>query len=438
MSRRPGARPSLRRQFAWLLSVLALVVAVVQAAFVYWSAERWEEQVIDAITAEQLRLSMAQYAHDPTLAAPNTPDMRLYVSGPDESEKLPEYLAQLPPASGAHEIFPSPGIEYHVAVGERDGRRFYLVYDVAEHEQRQSNVLAVLAASVILIALVVLTGSDRLARRLTDDLERLSRAVRGERGASPEPGASREGGAHAEPAASPDRLIDLARHAESAELAAALDERRRRIDAALARERAFSAAASHELRTPLMQAVSTLDLLEAAPLEPQQRARAAQLHASLAEITRLTTGLLHAARGSAAGTVPTEVAPLVDDVFAHLRPEARARSIALRTSVAPGAAVRADRDVLWIVLVNLVRNAIRHSGGRQVDVRLDASTLAVCDDGRGFDATSEPSQRRHAGDGGPSTIGLGLSIVERICEGAGWTIAIDSDARSGTRVTVGL
>jgi len=450
MSRRPGARPSLRRQFAWLLSALALVVAVVQAAFVYWSAERWEEQVIDAITAEQLRLSMAQYAHDPTLAAPNTPDMRLYVSGPDEPETLPEYLAQLPPASGAHEIFPSPGIEYHVAVGERDGRRFYLVYDVAEHEQRQGNVLAVLAASVIVIALVVLAGSDRLARRLTDDLERLSRAVRGEPAASPGPGgspgpegspgsaASREGGAHAEPAAPPDRLIDLARHAESAELAAALDERRRRIDAALARERAFSAAASHELRTPLMQAVSTLDLLEAAPLEPQQRARAVQLHASLAEITRLTTGLLRAARGSAAGTAPTEVAPLVDDVFAHLRPEARARSIALRASVAPGAAVRADRDVLWIVLVNLVRNAIRHSGGRQVDVRLDASTLAVSDDGCGFDATSEPSQRRHAGDGGPSTIGLGLSIVERICEGAGWTIAIDSDARSGTRVTVGL
>jgi cytochrome c2 len=178
MSRRPGARPSLRRQFAWLLSALALVVAVVQAAFVYWSAERWEEQVIDAITAEQLRLSMAQYAHDPTLAAPNTPDMRLYVSGPDEPETLPEYLAQLPPASGAHEIFPSPGIEYHVAVGERDGRRFYLVYDVAEHEQRQGNVLAVLAASVIVIALVVLAGSDRLARRLTDDLERLADASR--------------------------------------------------------------------------------------------------------------------------------------------------------------------------------------------------------------------------------------------------------------------
>ena len=132
------------------------------------------------------------------------------------------------------------------------------------------------------------------------------------------------------------------------------------------------------------------------------------------------------------------MASLVDDVFAHLDAEARARSIALRASAASGVSVRADRDVLWIVLVNLVRNAIRHSGGTQVDVRLDASTLVVSDDGRGFDATSEPAQRRRAGEAESSSIGLGLSIVERICEGAGWTIAIDSDPGCGTRVAVGF
>ncbi|MCD6673011.1 MAG: HAMP domain-containing histidine kinase [Burkholderiaceae bacterium] len=422
MNRRGAAPASLRRRLAWLLTALALVVAVGQAAFVYWSAERWEEQVIDAIAAEQLRLSMAQYALDPTLAAPNTPDMRFYVTGPGEEEALPEYLMRLPQASGAYEIFPSPGVEYHIAVGERDGRRFYLVYDVAEHERRERNVAAILAASVIVIALVVLAGSDRVARRFTGDLERLAREVRNDGGA-----------------ASPAPLLGLARHAESAELAAALDERRRRLDAALARERAFSAAASHELRTPLMQAVSTLDLLEAGPLDVQQRGRAAQLRASLAEITRLTTGLLRAARGNASGAgSSTDVASLVDDVFAHLDAEARARSIALRASAASGASVRADRDVLWIVLVNLVRNAIRHSGGTQVDVRLDASALVVSDDGRGFDATSEPAQRRRVGEAESSSIGLGLSIVERICEGAGWTIAIDSDPGRGTRVAVGF
>lgn len=415
-------RPSLRRQISWLLTGVALLVAVAQAAFVYWSAERWEEQLIDAVATEQLRLSIAQYGRDPALAAPNTPDMRLYVTGPEEGQALPSWLAQLPSAPGAYEIFPSPGIEYHVAVDERDGRRFHLVYDVAEHERRERNVAAILAGSVIVIALFVLAASGRIARRLTGDLERLSREVRGDRGA---------------PGVQP--LLGLAHHAESAELASALDERRRRLDAALARERAFSAAASHELRTPLMQAISTLDLLEAGALDPVQRARAEQMRASLTEITRLTAGLLRAARGTASEAQrPVELAPLVDEVFAHLRGEARARSIELHASVDRDSAVRADRDALWIVLVNLVRNAIRHSGGTRIDLRFDAPALTVHDDGGGFDATREPAQRGRGDEDTTASTGLGLSIVERICEGAGWSIRIDSDARSGTRVTIGF
>lgn len=417
-----GRRPSLRRQLAGLLAALALVVAVAQAAFVYVSGERFEESMIDAIALEQLRLSMARYRQDPASAAPNTPDMRLYVSAGADRTSLPEYLRTLPDAGGAYEIFPAPGLEYHVAVGERDGRRFHLVYDVAEHERRQRNLLALLAGSVLAIALLVLAASDRIARRLTDDLERLSSAVREDRGARV-----------------PAPLLDLARHAESAELAAALDERRRSLDAALARERAFSASASHELRTPLTQAVTTLDLLESAALDAPQRARVVQLRASLTEITRLTAGLLRAARGTAsAAQVRIEAAPLVDEVFGHLRGEARARSIEMRSSIAPGDAMHADRDALWIVLVNVVRNAIRHSRGTRIDVAFDRSTLTVSDDGRGFDASREPFDRTRGEGADPAALGLGLSIVERICEGAGWSFAIDSDPARGTRVSIGF
>lgn len=426
MSARPpnaSRRPSLRRQLAWTFSALALAVAIAQAALVWFTGHQAEEAMIDGIAGEQLRLSIAQYRRDPALAQPNTPDMRLYVAPDGDASALPDFLRHLPQVAGRHELHPGEGIEYHVAMGQDDGRWYYLVYDVADHERRQRNVIAVLAISVAAIALGVLAASDRLARRLTGDLERLAVAVRGETAAG-----------------SRGQLAALARQAESAELAAALDEQRRRLDAALARERAFSAAASHELRTPLMRASSTLELLRGTDLDERQRAKLDQLGASLTEITMLTAGLLRVARGGAREADTAIALPeLVAEVVAHLAAEARARSIAITADVPASAAGIGDRDALWIVLTNLLRNAIRHSGGTKVNIDWRDGVLGVADDGRGFDAGQGPGTRlRDAGAEGGNGLGLGLSIVERICEAAGWRIAIDSDAAQGTRVRISI
>lgn len=419
----PPVRPSLRRQLAWTFGVLALAVAIGQAALVWFTGYRAEEAMIDGIAAEQLQLSIAQYRRDPLLAQPNTPDMRLYVAADGDRSTLPSYLRELPQVAGGHELRSDADIEYHVAMAQDDGRWFYLVYDVAEHERRQRNVIAVLAASVAAIALAALVASDRLARRLTGDLERLALAVRGETAAGPA-----------------SSLVELARNAESAELAAALDDQRQRLGAALARERAFSAAASHELRTPLMRAGSTLELLRATELDERQRRKVEQLAASLTEITMLTAGLLRVARGGARDADSTiDLRVLAEGVVAHLEPEARARSIALAARVPQGAAAAGDRDALWIVLTNLVRNAIRHSGGTRVDIDWRDGVLGVSDDGRGFDAAQDPRARRRgsgADEGNRNGLGLGLSIVERICEVAGWRMTMESSPGQGTRAAL--
>jgi signal transduction histidine kinase len=128
---------------------------------------------------------------------------------------------------------------------------------------------------------------------------------------------------------------------------------------------------------------------------------------------------------------------LVGQVVAHLEPEARARSILLSTDVPAHASGVGDRDALWIVLTNLLRNAIRHSGGTRVAVDWRDGVLGVSDDGRGFDPGQGPETRlRDAGGKDGNGLGLGLSIAERICEAAGWRIAIDSDAGRGTRVRI--
>lgn len=411
-------RPSLRKRLATAFAVLALLIALAQAGFVWLVGERAEEQLIDRILAEQLHRSIAMHWQRPGFAAPNTPDMSLYLLADGDSSAeaaLPGWLRSLPRRTGSYEVHPGEGLEYHVAIERDRDTWFFLVYDVADHEARQRDTLALLAVSVFVIAGLALLVSGRLARRLTGDLQRLAEAV----------------SAPGDPARNGEILDSMASHAETARLAGALDAYRMRLRDALDRERAFTAAANHELRTPLMRAGSSLDLLRAGLLDERQRKLVDTVQSSIDEMAMLTGALLRVARGrNAEAARETDLASLVAEVLAHLAAEAQARGVALHAEVPSALHRQIDRSALWIVLANLVRNAIRHSGGRCVRVGWCEDSLQVDDDGVGLEAAATPAVE--------PGLGIGLVIVERICEAAGWRLELASRHEGGTRATVGI
>jgi len=141
------------------------------------------------------------------------------------------------------------------------------------------------------------------------------------------------------------------------------------------------------------------------------------------------------ARGqSAEAATDTDIARLVADVLGQLSAEARARGIALSADPAAAPSLRLDRSALWIVLANLVRNAIRHSGGTQVGVAWRGGEIVVEDDGVGIDRDAVAQQRPRPSE--ERGLGLGLAIVERICDAAGWGLAIEARPGGGTRARV--
>jgi signal transduction histidine kinase len=91
---------------------------------------------------------------------------------------------------------------------------------------------------------------------------------------------------------------------------------------------------------------------------------------------------------------------------------------------------RGESVELLRVLQEALRNARRHSGARNVEVKLRTENgeilLEVSDDGRGFDVTSV-----RAG-------GVGLSAMRERIEGLGGTLAIYGRPGEGTRVVVNI
>ena len=95
------------------------------------------------------------------------------------------------------------------------------------------------------------------------------------------------------------------------------------------------------------------------------------------------------------------------------------------------------RDVVESIARNLIRNACQHARARSIQVVLQADRLQVIDDGVGVPAAELPQILARGARGTNargSGFGLGLSLVQRLCDRFGWTLSVDSQPGVSTRV----
>lgn len=213
------------------------------------------------------------------------------------------------------------------------------------------------------------------------------------------------------------------------------------LDYELEKERRFTDFAAHELRTPIAvlktQAqtalVSTNDAERRMILEAQVQAanRATQLVDQLLALARLEQG-----------DIPMEKLPLNDivrSVVQEKRPLAAQEQIALRFEQQAPLAVRGNKELIAIILSNLIENAIKYTPA-QGDVLVSLSAqdqtvlLAVSDTGHGIPEDKLPYVTEHfyrvPGQRQPGA-GLGLAIAKRAAELIDAKLALQNKSAGG-------
>ena len=228
-------------------------------------------------------------------------------------------------------------------------------------------------------------------------------------------------------AAGPDQRLPLPdTDDELRRLAETLNAMLARLEAALARERAFVDDASHELRTPLAMHKTELELaLRYAETPEEMRAALRSAIEEVDRLVELAEDLLVLAR-SQDGKLALDLRAVgVRDVFDGVRRrfaervESSGRELVVED--ADGLQVEGDRLRLDQALSNLVENAIQHGDGG-ITVRATPSDgqveLHVEDRGPGFppefiDRAFDRFSRADPARSGGGT-GLGLAIVEAI------------------------
>ncbi|MBJ7574172.1 ATP-binding protein [Luteimonas sp. MC1828] len=219
------------------------------------------------------------------------------------------------------------------------------------------------------------------------------------------------------------------------------------LNAALERERRFTADAAHELRHPLSVLQMELDLAASAGDAAVSRQHLQRARESLQRMERLVAQLLTLARVDSLDALPDaaplSLATLVRRVMAEAGERALPRGIALSLSAPGEPMVHGSPGLLEIAVHNLVDNAIIHgrrSGQVQVAVQGsgDWVELSVEDDGAGIrDEHVSRLGDRFLRSGGSGS-GLGLSIVHAIATLHGGSLVAGRSAAGGARVVLRL
>jgi two-component system phosphate regulon sensor histidine kinase PhoR len=214
----------------------------------------------------------------------------------------------------------------------------------------------------------------------------------------------------------------------------------------------FVANVSHELRTPLTAITGYLETLADGALDDPAHARqfVETAHAHAWRLGRLVDDLLQLSNVESGQLVlalePLALRDVAAGVVTMFEQPAAEKRLRLENGVAGDVRVRADRDRLVQVLINLVDNAVKYTpeagrvaiaAARRPDGLVEVS---VTDTGIGIPSTDLPrlSERFYRVDRARSRAlggtGLGLSIVKHLIHAHRGELRIDSELGKGTTV----
>jgi signal transduction histidine kinase len=302
------------------------------------------------------------------------------------------------------------------------GRRYILMQDQREFEDHEQTLFYLLFAGFLLTVAGAYALGKVSAQKVMEPISRLAAQVR-----------------HRDPLQAAAPMAQDYADDEIGRLAAAFDAALQSLGEALERERLFTSDASHELRTPLMIIATSCELLEAAPLPERERGQIERIARAAREMQELTETFLMLARGSSNDAMletTCDLAAAAAEQHTRWRPGIEAKGLTfelLDEAHAPPRA-RYNAVLLRTVMGNLLRNALHYTEQGRVRLVLEDEGFRVEDSGVGISEQSFTRGERARGEG----LGLGLSIVRRICTQQGWQITLTRLPEGGSRFQVKL
>ena len=318
---------------------------------------------------------------------------------------------------------------YYAIVQKVDDRRYVLLRDQRKFAKRERILFGVVVVGFVLSLLLAILLGRLLASRVMAPVARLAGQVR-----------HRDQILEAAP-----RLADDYAKDEVGALALSFDQTLGRLREALQREKLFTSDVSHELRTPLMVLASSCELLLEYPgLDPRSRTQVTRVSRATLGMRQLVETFLLLARteGQSPHTSDHQsLAQAAEELLETWRKPIEEKGLQLVYVPCATATGVYNPTLLQSVMGNLLRNAWHYTDEGFIRLTLSEHGFSVEDSGIGIplekrEAMFQPFIRgdEQRGEG----LGLGLSLVQRICTNQKWSVTLTTREPQGCCFTVGL
>ena len=207
----------------------------------------------------------------------------------------------------------------------------------------------------------------------------------------------------------------------------------------------FIANITHEMNTPLTSIKGFADLLESGSLDEQGRANAVRV---IREQSDRLSGLIaciinyNELNDDELPSYECNVGDIAREVAESLRPAIEACGVSLSLDIDEGVTVSSRQERLTEIFGNLIRNAARYNkengsvtvrvkGGRDPYAEVEDTGIGIAEENLDkvfsrFFTVDKSHSGKHGG------FGLGLAVVKKLCDRAGWRLTVKSALGEGT------
>jgi signal transduction histidine kinase len=413
---------SLRHRIIKASLAMTFVVCLLFSAGLFLAFEFAEESLLEEHLESDMNTFIDHYTVAPEIATLPRDNFAVYVEENGDRSHFPNYLKNLPEGEEDVEL---NGKKLDVDVRQRQQTRFFFVIEETEIDSFENILIisVIIIIGIICICSIFLSFAfaNRIIKPVTDLATQVNQLEN--------TGASID-------------VSDTQSQDEITVLSEAIDSFQLRVGELLGREREFSSDASHELRTPLMGIQAAAENLQIGDSSTRTIELAQRIEARCKQMRALIDSMLFLARDPHSlenDFEPVALINIVKDQIESASPHIDSKGVETLIIENGKPVVFTSAAILSVVFGNLLRNAVIHSQSKDIHIEISSHGFSIKDFGRGIaPELKEKMFERYTNGNSDSSegVGIGLSLVKRLCDHFNWELTVESDTEVGTCISV--